>query len=170
MYAYMCVHCLHVPGNSTLSTCNVHLQLHTHNLATICTHTVAPNFTVNPEDLLAVVGDIVVLTCSAQATPPPNITWEFGNGTTVVDDDLFNISFPLEGDETTTSVLSFLAREDLAGSAMLMFRCMATNDVGNATSDTATVTIQSKLSLCFFNTFMLGMARLALVSFLLCSY
>ena len=112
---------------------------------TICTHTVAPNFTVNPEDLLAVVGDFISLTCSAQATPLPNITWEFSNGTAIMDDNLFNISFSRERD-VTTSVLSFDAREDLTSPPVLTFRCVATNDVGNATSDTATVTVQSKLS------------------------
>ena len=115
---------------------------------TIYTHTVAPNFTVNPENLLAVVGDSISLTCSAQATPVSVITWEFNNGTTIIANDLFNINASSKGD-VTTSVLSFIGREDLAGSSILMFRCVASNDAGNATSDTATVTIQSK-HLCVY--------------------
>ena len=65
-----------------------------------------------------------------------------------MDDDLFNTTFSVEGD-VTTSVLSFVAREDLAAPPVLAFRCVATNDVGNATSDTAMVTIQSKLAVFY---------------------
>ena len=71
---------------------------------------------------------------------------------------------------TTTSVLSFLAREDLAGSTMLMFRCVAANDVGNATSNTATVTIQSTLSFVLFDTFYVRLTLGCLLDPVLCSY
>ena len=136
---------VHVHMNALATMYISHTHTHTHMIShNIYMHTVAPNFTVNPEDLLAVVGDSINLTCSAQATPPSNITWEFNNGTTIMNDNLFSIS-SFEGD-VTTSVLSFVAGEDLASPPVLMFRCVATNDVGNATSDTATVTIQSKLS------------------------
>ena len=107
-------------------------------------YTVAPNFIVNPEDILAVVGDVISLTCSAQATPLPIITWEYGNGTAITDDDLFNISSSFVGD-VATSVLSFVGEEELASPPSLTFRCVAANGVGNDTiSDTATVTIQSE--------------------------
>ena len=93
-----------------------------------------------------VVGDLVSLNCSAQATPPPYITWVFsdGNGTevAVVDDVIFNISISQGAGDEVTSVLTFIADSAMAGSNT--FFCVANNSITSIQSNTSIVTIQSK--------------------------
>ena len=106
--------------------------------------TAPPMFVVDPQNITVVVGDLVSLNCSAQATPPPYITWMliFSNGTmaTIVDDDVFNISVSEE--EEVTSVLTFIADSAMAG--ILSFFCEANNNVTESQSNVSVVTIQSK--------------------------
>ena len=112
-----------------------------HCYAQIHTHIGAASFTVDPQDLTAIVGDFITLNCSVQATPLPNVTWVYGNGTAIMDNDIFNISSSFM-DDVTTSTLSFTGGEDMAG--ISMFLCVATNVVRDQQSDTAIVTIQSR--------------------------
>ena len=106
--------------------------------------TAPPIFVIDPQNVTVVVDDLVSLNCSAQATPPPNITWVliYDNGTmaTIVDDDTFNISVS-EG-EAVTSVLTFIADSAMAG--VLSFFCEANNNVTDSQSNTSVVTIHSK--------------------------
>ena len=86
-------------------------------------------FVVNPESTIVIVGDQVILTCSAEAIPTvPTVTWLDGDGVEIIDNQIFDISFdsPEDGYQNV-SMLSFnaTAAENRTGNGS-MLQCMAT--------------------------------------------
>ena len=88
-----------------------------------------PTFVRNPEDTIAIVDDVITLTCLAEATPiSPLITWVNGNGEPIIDDDVFNIStyLSVESIRSNVSALSFVATAYNQTGNGSMFQCVAT--------------------------------------------
>ena len=88
-----------------------------------------PTFVRNPENTIAIVDDVITLTCLAEATPiSPFITWMSGNGEPIVDDDVFNIStyLSVESVNSNVSALSFTATSNNQTGNGSTFRCVAT--------------------------------------------
>lgn len=98
--------------------------------------TAPPIFVLDPQNTTVTIGNTVTLICSAKATPLPNITWinQNSNGT-VMDEDVFNVSFSTTSD-VRTSELTFVAGQALAG--VNRFCCLANN------SESAVVIVESK--------------------------
>ena len=109
-----------------------------------------PVFTVDPQNMTVSAGYPVSLTCSAQATPLPDITWvDTDTNSTILDDSIFNITFSTSG-YVQTSVLTFTPSMDMVGPNR--YHCVANNTVRVVESETAVLNVNSKL-LCIMNTY-----------------
>ena len=124
------INVVHTCRYGWLAVDNVLLCSHTHMHTYTQTLTAAPNITFNPEDVLAIVNDEIDISCSAQATPTPSITWETGNGTMITRESNFSILNSISG-VVSTSILSFIVAAGEAGSRGngSLFRCVASNVV-----------------------------------------
>ena len=82
-----------------------------------------------------VAGEVASLNCTATGPPLPSITWEDGEGNSVTDDDVFNITVEVDG-MTVSSFLEFVPNVTEAG-----YRCVAENRVNRTESRLAIVII-----------------------------
>ncbi len=89
-----------------------------------------------------VVGDTVRLVCAASGLPRPQITWEDGMGTIVVDGGDFTVQNESSG-ETETSYLEIEVNSDLQNGSQ--YRCVAENRAGNDTSEFVNIVVGGML-------------------------
>ena len=112
-----------------------------------------PVFLVSPESTIAIVGDQISLSCSAEATPTsPTISWVDRDGMEITSNEIFDITLEASNASVSTSVLSFTATaENMTGNGS-MFQCVATvlvepiNRTLTNGSDIATLTIAGQSS------------------------
>ena len=95
--------------------------------------TVPPEITVHPEAQTKSEGENVTLSCKADGNPVPTISWT-RNGSPV--DESGRISFSEDKKQLTITNVS---RTDSGE-----YQCVASNSLGNDTSNDATLDIQCK--------------------------
>ena len=100
------------------------------------THTVAPEFTVQPETISVLNHTLAQLNCSAKGEPPPIITWTH-NGDMVTPDDRISI------DSNGSLIISIIALSDMGN-----YRCLATNLLGVMESDDALLMVDCECCVC----------------------
>jgi len=92
-----------------------------------------PEITVHPRSVAKTEGDNVTLSCNATANPVPTISW-FRDGSPV---DSSRISFSEDNKQLTITDVN---RTDSGE-----YRCVASNELGNDTSNAATLDIQGNV-------------------------
>ncbi|XP_020608169.1 roundabout homolog 1-like [Orbicella faveolata] len=92
-----------------------------------------PEITVHPRSVVKTEGDNVTLSCNATANPVPTISW-FRDGSPV---DSSRISFSEDNKQLTITDVN---RTDSGE-----YRCVASNELGNDTSNAATLDIQGNV-------------------------
>jgi len=97
-----------------------------------------PEITVHPGNVTKREGDNVTLLCNVTANPPPTISWT-RDGSPI--DASGRISF-LENKKLLT--ITNVNRIDSAE-----YRCVASNELGKATTNAASLDVQCKLSVSF---------------------
>ena len=91
--------------------------------------------------MTAAIGDFISLNCTATGVPLPTIVWEDREGGNITDDEVYNITTDISGNETVVSVLEFGVLDGVNGS---QFRCVAENRAGRTESELATIIIGGK--------------------------
>ena len=100
-----------------------------------CVFTEQPSITVHPNGVTIREGQNMTLSCNATGNPVPIISWT-RNGSPVNTSDHSRISFSDEEKQLTITNVSRTDRGE--------YRCVATNRVGNATSNVASVDVHCK--------------------------
>ena len=98
---------------------------------------VAPLITTQPQGGPVTEGDNVTLSCNASGNPVPTISWT-RNGS-LLNSSVPRISFGAESRKLTITIIN---RADSGE-----YRCLADSNVGNDTSDAATLDVKCKFKL-----------------------
>ena len=94
-----------------------------------------PEITTHPISTVEIEGSNLLLTCSATGNPTPSISWnKDGTLINVGGDPRINLT-----EQNTTLSITNASRGDDG-----QYRCVASNSLGNATSNTATLDVQGK--------------------------
>ena len=96
-----------------------------------------PEITAHPGSVEKTEGDNLTLSCNATGNPVPTISWT-RDGSPV---DSSKISFSANKTQLT---ITHVNRTDSGE-----YRCVASNSLGNATSNAATLDVQCKYSILF---------------------
>ena len=121
----------------------MHLQVvYIHNL--LLPHTLeSPSFSEDPLNVRAAFGDPISLNCTATGIPLPTIIWEENKtGSSITDDEVYDITTMVAENGTVISVLEFVAFDGVNGS---QFGCLAENRAGQSGSELATIIIGGEM-------------------------
>ena len=88
------------------------------------------------------IGDFISLNCTATGAPLPTMVWKDGEGGNITDDEVYNITTDVSGNEMVISVLDFVA---FGGVNRSQFRCVAENRAGRTESELATIIIGGEM-------------------------
>ena len=97
----------------------------------------APEFTQHPEDIVGIEGENLVFSCSVEGNPQPSIKWTKNNNT-------FNIEADSDLNETSSGNTHTLTIQNVHRSDEGQYRCVASNSIGNTTSNTGTLKVHCK--------------------------
>ena len=92
--------------------------------------------------MTAAIGDFISLNCTATGAPLPTMVWKDGEGGNITDDEVYNITTHVSGNEMVISVLDFVAFDGVNRS---QFRCVAENRAGRTESELATIIIGGEM-------------------------
>jgi len=97
-----------------------------------------PEIATHPQNKTRIEGDNVTLSCNVDGNPVPTISWT-RDGSPVNTSGRISIS-----DDKNQLTITQVKRTDSG-----TYRCMANNNLGNATSNAATLDVQCKYSILF---------------------
>ena len=94
----------------------------------VCALSDAPEFTKNPENIVKIEGEVAVFNCLVEGNPQPSIKWTKNNNALNIEADP-DLSETLSGNNHSLTVQN-VYRSDEG-----QYRCVASNSIGNNTSN-----------------------------------
>ena len=94
----------------------------------------APEFTQHPEGVVKIEGQVVIFSCLVEGNPQPSIKW-------TKNDNTLNIEADPDLNKTSSGNTHTLTIQNVHRSDEGQYRCVASNSIGNTTSNSGTLSV-----------------------------
>ena len=99
----------------------------------------APEFAHHPQNIVEMEEENVVFSCSVKGNPHPSVTWTKNN-------NALNTSEDPDLSETSSGNTHSLTIQNVHQSDEGQYRCVASNGIGNTTSNAGTLNVHCRYS------------------------